>query len=138
MKNTFFIILTIVCWLNANGQEREMRIDKQLTQCLDSTGNQTTAGMCNCTYRALKQWDDKLNSTYKALLRRLDVAGKARLAEAQREWIKYRDKDIAAIDAVYNKADGTMWRLVRADKVMELTRKRALELQDIIKDVEGF
>ncbi|RNI26776.1 lysozyme inhibitor LprI family protein [Rufibacter latericius] len=107
-------------------------IDLKLTQCLDKQENQSTAGMCNCTYAALEEWDKKLNSTYKALLTQVDAVGKTKLMAAQRQWVVFKEKEIELIDATYGKAQGTMWQVVRANKVMDITRQRARALEELL------
>lgn len=103
-------------------QKKEVDIDAALTKCLDKTENQTTAGMCKCTYTALSEWDKKLNSTYKSLLLRLDSLAKPKLIEAQRQWVKFKEKEIELIDATYGKARGTMWIVIRVDKLLQITK----------------
>lgn len=132
------LLVALIFSAHLYGQDKYSKIDEQLTKCLDSSVNQTTTGMCNCTYRALNQWDDRLNITYKELLKKLDAAGKLKLVDAQREWVKYRDKEITLVNVVYSKASGTMWIPVKADKIMEITRKRALELMDILDTMAEF
>ncbi len=120
----------------AQVKPREDKIDRELQSCLDKKENQTTAGMVDCAYKALNQWDAKLNATYKSLLVKLDSTAKNTLIEAQRQWIKFKEKEIGLIDATYGSAQGTMWRIVRAQKVMNLTRDRSIELEDLLETLE--
>ncbi|HNY10766.1 MAG TPA: lysozyme inhibitor LprI family protein, partial [Candidatus Wallbacteria bacterium] len=66
---------------------------------------------------------------YKLLSGVLDKEGQANLKKSQLEWIKLRDADIKLIDSVYSKKEGTMYVPMVADSIMELTKKRALELK---------
>lgn len=117
-------------------KSKEDKIDRELQQCLDKKENQSTADMVDCAYKALNKWDAKLNTTYKSLLSKLDSTGKNSLVEAQRQWIKFKEKEIGLIDATYGSAQGTMWRIVRAQKVMDLTKQRAIELEDLLETID--
>jgi uncharacterized protein YecT (DUF1311 family) len=117
---------------------KEDPLNIELTKCLDKKENQTTAGMCNCTYESLDKWDKRLNITYKNLISKLDSSAKPKLIEAQRQWIKFKEKEINLIDATFGSAQGTMWRIVRAEKVLDITRARTADLEEILKSLEEF
>lgn len=125
------MLLLIICSTSFS-QKKEASINALLTKCLDKKENQTTAGMCNCTYAALHDWDKQLNKTYKALLLRLDSLAKPKLIEAQRQWVKFKEKEIELIDATYGKAQGTMWLVIRADKLLQITKSRAEDLENLL------
>jgi uncharacterized protein YecT (DUF1311 family) len=127
-----------ILWCNCQAKEKEDKINTELSKCLDKTENQNTAGMCNCTYEALDKWDKRLNTIYKSLLSRLDSNAKGKLMEAQRIWVKFKEKEIDLIDATYGAADGTMWRIVRAEKVLEITRTRAADLEELADTLKEF
>ncbi|MEX6687979.1 lysozyme inhibitor LprI family protein [Danxiaibacter flavus] len=120
----------------AQTKSKEDKIDSELQQCLDKKENQSTAGMVDCAYKALNKWNAKLNTTYKSLLAKLDSTAKNSLIEAQRQWIKFKEKEIDLIDATYGSAHGTMWRIVRAQKVMDITKQRAMELEDLLETLK--
>ena len=130
----FLILMVIPCHPQTVGKEDI--IDRELSTCLKKAQNQTTAGMCNCTYAALDKWDRKLNDTYKKLLTKLQPASKGKLIEAQRQWVIFKEKEIELIDATYGSAEGTMWTIVRADKVLSLTKGRAVELESLFKTLD--
>ena len=139
MKFILSAILIFPCFLIYSQETKKKdTIDVELSQCLDKTENQTTAGMCDCTYKALDQWDRKLNTIYKSLLTKLDTTGRNKLTEAQRQWIKFKEKEIELIDATYGQADGTMWRISRADKVLQITRQRAVDLETLLETIGDF
>ncbi len=94
--------------------------------------------MCNCTYEALYKWDKRLNIAYKTLLTQLDTLAKGKLIDAQCEWVKFKEKEIALIDATYGSADGTMWRIVRAEKVLSITRERVADLEELLETLNEF
>ncbi|MGV3541479.1 MAG: lysozyme inhibitor LprI family protein [Rufibacter sp.] len=135
---SFCFISLLVFLLQVVAQEvpKPDPIEVTLAQCLEKKENQTTAGMCNCTYSALAEWDKKLNTTYKSLLSRLDAPAKAKLITAQRQWVAFKEKEIDLVNATYGKAQGTMWQVVRASKVMELTKQRAMELEELLQHLQ--
>lgn len=112
------------------------RVEAQLKACLDSTENQTTYGMCNCNFVALDRYDKLLNADYKVLLSKLNKAGKAKLIESQRQWVKFKQAEIAFLGERYGNMDGTMWRIVLADKETEFTRNRLLALEEYLIDFD--
>lgn len=135
MKNSrypiLFLLLLFTVRANAQGKEPKHKIDAALTQCLDKEENQSTAGMCNCQYEALEKWDKELNATYKKLVAKLDPNAKAKLVEAQREWLKFKEKEIALIDATT--FSGTMYLVIRAERVTDITKKRATDLAALLE-----
>ena len=135
MKNSRYPILLLLLLFtvraNAQGKEPEHKIDAALTQCLDKEENQSTAGMCNCQYEVLEKWDKELNATYKKLLAKLDSNAKAKLVEAQREWLQFKEKEIALIDATT--FSGTMYLVIRAERVTDITKKRATDLAALLE-----
>lgn len=135
-----FFSFLLLCISGVSGQTKEPidKIEHEMKSCLDMKENQTTAGMCDCTYKALEKWDSKLNATYKALLVKLDANSKSKLTEAQRQWIKFRDKEIELIDATVGRAEGTLSRVVRANSVLEITKERAIDLEALSAMVEGL
>lgn len=139
MKHKILLALALLAFnfsAYAQAGEKEDIIDKELSTCLEKKENQTTAGMCDCTYKALEKWDKKLNATYKTLQTKLKAKAKTNLTEAQRQWIKFKESEIKLIDATYGSADGTMWRIVRADKVLGITKDRALSLEDLLETLD--
>jgi len=109
---------------------KEHPIDRHLRECLDSAENQTTVGMSRCAVEAGKEWDRELNKNYDLLMSQLSVDEKQKLKDAQRNWILYRDKEIEFARTMYFNLQGTMWRIVIAQRQTELTRQRALELKE--------
>jgi len=68
----------------------------------------------------------------------LDTASKTKLIEAQRQWIKFKEKETGLIDATYKHANGTMWRIARAGKVPDITRQRAIDLETLPETLDDF
>ncbi len=111
-------------------------IDKAEEQCLSK--NSTTAGMCNCTYAAQVKWDEEMNKYYLLLIKKLNKEEGLKLKEAQRAWIKFRDKEFEFINTRYLEPfEGALYQTIAADEAMEVVKARALDLQthyDILKD----
>ena len=105
--------------------------DKKYQECLSNKDNYTTAGMTNCTNEAAKQWDSELNKVYKELLSKLTPEGIQSLRAAQRQWLKFRDKEYQFISDMYDRREfqGTMYIPVKAKELLTVTKRRALELQ---------
>lgn len=108
-----------------HGLEDQHPIDLLLKRCLDRNG--TTLGDIDCHAAAERRWDAELNRAYRLLLGALDPPHAAALRTAQQQWLKFRDAERSAIDAVYDR-EGTLWKVVDARRRMELVRERALRL----------
>ncbi|MFB9861843.1 DUF1311 domain-containing protein [Rufibacter immobilis] len=136
----FFVLVSILGAGSAAAQQNGTPnpIDVRMAQCLDKKENQTTAGMCDCVYTALAAWDKKLNTDYKSLLAQLPPAAKGKLIAAQRQWLAFKEKELELIGATYGNAQGTMWQPVRANKIMDLTKQRALELEELLVTLKEF
>ena len=97
--------------------------------------NSSTAGMVQAIDNAHKQWDQKLNTCYKALNKELPAAEWKELVTAQRAWIAFRDAQLKAMDATFDRMEGTMWIPVRAEMAMNITRQRAQFLENMLHNV---
>src|ERR1041385_6061965 len=60
-----------------------------------------TLDLTNCLSKAKDLSDEKLNSLYKSLRKRLDATDAVRLTVAQRLWIRYRDANCSAERKLY-------------------------------------
>jgi uncharacterized protein YecT (DUF1311 family) len=108
------------------------RIDIMLDSCLSISENMSTMGMVDCTDKAAKEWDKEMNLIYNKLKQILPADDFEKLQASQREWIKYRDMEIEAINSIYSKMDGTMYIPMNVNAIMELTRARTLQLQSYL------
>jgi uncharacterized protein YecT (DUF1311 family) len=132
MKINLLLIAILISTAAFSQEKPTHRIDVELKICLAQDENKSTAEMSKCLNEALSSWDLELNATYKILQTKLDANAKKKLTEAQRQWIKFKDKEIELIDATYGKADGTSWRVIKIDKILNITRSRAEELQSLL------
>lgn len=100
-------------------------------QCQEK--NITTMGTVECTQLAAKRWDSELNFAYSSLQKQVKPEAKESLKLAQRQWLKYRDEQSKAIQAVYRERDGTIWYNQSAQNILEITREQALRLFSLIE-----
>lgn len=130
MQRRLLILLLLAMPLTLSAQPAEPHpIDRDLAAAIDE--NPSTAGMIQAIAAATEAWDAEMNRAYQALESRMFPKEFASLKEAQKAWIAYRDAQITSIQRFYTNMEGTMWRPVAANAVMELTRQRALFLQDM-------
>ncbi len=101
-------------------------IDIMLDNCLQT--HTTTPEMEGCYSQATTLWDKQMNISYRAVLSKLDHQHQKAVQISQLSWIKYRDAQIKAVAAIYDQ-DGTIWRIVAAEKIMNITKDQALRLE---------
>ena len=125
--------LLLLTFLLVHGQtEKKHPIDIELQKSLDSKENYSTQRMTECVIKAADSWDNELNKNFKTLLGLLTAVQKEKLKEVQRQWIKYRDKELEFSRSYYNQMQGTMWIPVAAQTRLNLTKQRAEDLSDYI------
>ncbi len=82
--------------------------------------------MLACGHDEQVRQDARLNARYRAVMARLDTAGKQRLRASERAWIKTRDR---TCDPVFSATGGTIDRLNGSGCLLEQTIRRRLWLQ---------
>ncbi len=138
-KKSLTILLLLLLWSTiSRSQIDENKIDLQLKSCLTQLSEPTTTNMCNCTYDAINQWDVQMNAVYNELMNKLKSQAKNKLKTAQKQWVAFKEKEVALIDATYGAADGATWQVVRAEKMMNLIRDRVLSLQLMLESASNF
>lgn len=136
--NKGFHLIAIVVLLSGISYAQEPSkhpIDKALEACLDK--NSSTAGMVDCIGKAYDKWDKELNRVYAELMKRLSPDARAKLKEAQLQWLKFRDSEFKLQEGIYSKLEGTMYIPMSADSRMQVVKNRALELKsylDLLKE----
>ena len=100
-----------------------------------------TAEINQCAQQALERKDKELNVTYQALLKSLELPGKADaidyagtrrlLQQAQRAWVQFRDNDCKAKYTL--NAGGTVRDIVALGCQIEHTEQRTKQLRDWLK-----
>lgn len=114
------------CFVAPATHAAKHHIDGYLESCI--AADSTTAGMINCTNQAYSLWDEELNLKYTNLMSSLSPAEKQALRNSQRQWIAFRDAEFKAIDALYNRLDGTMYLPMRVADRLEIVKARVLQL----------
>lgn len=137
-KAIIILLYIIILVKHSFGQAgpKEDAITIELSKCIER--DETTAGMCNCTYAALEKWDKKLNVVYKQLTSKLNSETKNKLVDAQKQWVNFKEKEIELINATYGSAGGTMWLVVKAEKFLAITRDRTVELESLSEAISDF
>jgi uncharacterized protein YecT (DUF1311 family) len=59
----------------------------------------------------------------------LSAPEKELLRQAQRKWLEYRDSEVKFSAEMHYNLQGTMWRIVAADRRASIIRDRALALK---------
>lgn len=106
-------------------------IDIRNSQCHDIDTNQNTYGMIQCEAVARDEWFIEMNKYYDLLLDTLSEETGALLKSSQDAWDNYNLKEHTFSSSMYySDMQGTMWRVVNAQRVKDIVRTRALELKD--------
>lgn len=125
MKASNLVLLALLTIAPASHAAKH-HIDSYLEACINA--DSTTAGMVNCTNQAYSLWDKELNIKYTNLMSALAPTDKQALRNAQRQWIAFRDAEFEAMDAMYNRKDGTVYLSMRAADRLEVVKARVLQL----------
>lgn len=76
----------------AASEEREGCVGVIADPCLEKSEDPSTFGMADCSRREYAVWDDRLNETYRKLMKELDAKQQRELRELQRAWIAFSDR----------------------------------------------
>ena len=120
------VAMTLLYLANVSAQgDKDLGLSRDYDVCMDKSGG-VTANMLNCIAAETKRQDARLNKIYKEVMAaQMDDAGKKRLLEAQRAWIKFRDTDVAFYS---DPNGGTAATLAGDDRYLMMTARRAAEL----------
>ena len=124
-KFVLFLVFMFSISLFANYENDLLNRMKKIKKKADSmfSSAQTTVEMLNDLSYISDEWDTELNKVYKLLMSGLSKDGQNSLRNAQRNWIKERDKKRAA-----ENSGGTMDLINGSSIFLEETKKRTLEL----------
>ena len=127
-KFILFLVFTLAVSSFANYENdllgRMKPVEQKSGSMLDSA--QTTAEMINAVSYTSNEWDTELNKIYKLLMSSLSKDSQNSLRNAQRSWIKERDKKIAG-----ENSGGTIDLVNKSSIFLEETKKRTIELARI-------
>ena len=125
----------------ASAQEETSCIGVTISAC--TANAYTTVDMLGCISPELEVWDQRLNSTYQALIAlyaEQDIeesptrALAPRIRFVQQEWIKWRDAKCGFENDKFR--GGTMGRITGMDCHLQETAERALELNDLLREAQ--
>lgn len=105
---------------------------------MEDENNQNTLGITDCDIQAEEEWDKELNKVYNTLMKKLKPKGKEALKTSQKVWLKFRDQEYAAIDAMFSGHDGSIWVNVRSSLSMKVVRNRVLVLEDYLEEAKNI
>lgn len=145
MKTWILVALTFASSYSFASVKGDLgKIDKNLQTCLDKPENQNTVGMKACTAQADKSADDVLNAVYRQITTNLKkTTGQSdldktnaemlkRLVDSEKVWVDFRDKDsnLQGISMIGGTGEG----LIVLNSLYEMTKSRALELDNLFND----
>ncbi len=96
----------------------------------------STYGMMDAIKKGTELWDAQMNQVYAKLLKKLPEAERASLQKSQRAWLAYRDANSDLVATVYGHAEGTMYRPMAANELLELVKARTLLLRGYLDLLE--
>lgn len=130
MKQLSLILFLLISSSNI-AQTDIHEIDLRNSQCHDTDTNQNTFGMIQCEEVARQEWFTEMNKYYNLLLDTLSEETAELLVSSQEACNEFNLKEHSFSSSMYySDMDGTMWRVVNAQRVKDIVRTRALELKD--------
>ena len=107
-------------------------IDKAERDCISK--HMTTAGMRNCSYKAMDAWFKEIDK-YIGLLKNVTSEEEYNnILEAQTQWKKYQEAEFKAVSILINK-QGTIYQNFLSGKECDLIKQRALDLKSFYDDL---
>ena len=94
--------------------------------------DQTQAGLSACTAMERDAAERALNATYRALMSKLAPADQARLREAERSWMDWREKECLMRTGGGAAAGGSIAPMLASECGRDLARERTVLLQALI------
>ena len=110
----------------AGVEEQAQVLEEQLR-----SENLTQIEMNETSAELYRLWDDELNLVWSRLKETLDDKEMSDLLTKQREWISYKESEVAKVGAEYG--EGSMRALAENDKAAELTKERVYELAEMLR-----
>lgn len=90
----------------------------------------TTAGMSECSYKAMDAWFKEIDK-YLGLLKTItSEEDYANILKVQEKWKKYQESEFEAVSIIMNK-QGTMFQNVAVSKKTDIIKERALGLKGL-------
>ena len=96
----------------------------------------STGEMVQAEARGIELWDAELNRVYRLLQTKLPESDRRKLINSQRAWLTFRDANSELIRAVYEGAEGTMYRPVAVNAELQIVKERAENLRGYLATIE--
>ena len=97
----------------------------------DENGNQMQLNQCAA--EELARANAALNSTYQALMKKIEAPNQAQLRDAQRAWIAFRDKECTFETGGGANQGGSIWPMMVDKCLTTMTQERTKALQAQVK-----
>ena len=94
----------------------------------------TTAGMSNCSYKAMDAWFKEVNKYFNLLKTITSEEEYNDILKAQSKWKKYQEAEFKAVSILINK-QGTIYQNFLAGRECELVKQRAHNLKSFYEDL---
>ena len=95
----------------------------------------STAELVEAEARGIEMWDAELNRVYQLLQKQLPQTERKKLIDSQRAWLGFRDANRQIIRAVYERAEGSMYRPMAVNAELEIVKERAEDLRRYLEIV---
>lgn len=105
-------------------------IDIKLDECL--TENFMTAGMNNCTYEGIKEWNNEIEKYSNKIKKNLNEKDVQLFNKAQISWENYYRNEKIFLNNTIAQKDGDIHTTFVAGDLYELTKQRALLLKSYL------
>lgn len=105
-------------------------IDTDLAECKKEAGKHSAEKHIQCEYTARIAWEKEIDKYYGLLIGAVKPDAKKLLKTAQKNWIAYRDEEMAFTGSLYKNMESKAWLVIHAARLTTLMRTRALELQE--------
>ena len=90
--------------------------------------DRTTFGAGDAYVFAAKLWEREVERATAAMIEEVETGrARAALTESRVQWRKFQQAEIRAIREIYDR-DGSIWKVVSAQRTVELNRDQALRL----------
>lgn len=117
-------------------EEKLEKIESKYEKSLNS--ELTTVGLVRALKVQYNEMDALLNESYNALFNSLNSEQQKALRDSQREWIKFRDKEMGFIETLYDKDDPTICNLNYLYNMTSLTKNRTIDIINHLENMKDY
>lgn len=91
--------------------------------------------MMQCESIAREKWNNEMDKYYGLLVGKLSLIEKEKLEYAQKLWGEYKESELDFEGTMYYNMQGTLWRVVAAERSRQIIKTRALELKEYYETI---